>query len=95
MTAKLERASTAVLMQARKDKTINESALTVTCQTLSEAGDAFDGSRLVSRELIGHALLLFMGLLAEAEHAREETKKDQLLDVAWDIAERLRKVLVE
>ena len=93
LTTKFATACASVQIRARMDKSVDENALTQVNQLLSEASAVFEGDPLISREFVRHGLLLFMGLLAEAEHARNEEKKGRLLEVAWDVAERLRKVL--
>jgi hypothetical protein len=92
LSTRLEGAVTSVLMQARMDKSINESALVATKEILSAARVALEGSESIPRSLAGHGFLLFIGLLAEAEHARDDIRKNRLLDVAWDIEEHLRKI---
>lgn len=78
-----------VLGPIRLRKEINNNALHELKSIMEELRLALANEEYVPRPLVGELWFVFTSMLSEADHARNP---EPILNEAWDIAERLRRI---
>ncbi len=78
-----------VLGPLRSRKEIDMEAMGELKDILNELRLILGNEEHVPRALVGELWFLFTSMLSEADHAKEP---DAILNEAWDIAERLRRI---
>lgn len=78
-----------VLEPVHMRKSIDEQAIAELRSVLDELRAVLGDREQVPREFVGHLWFVFTSMLGEADHAKNPTP---ILDAAWDIQERLRRI---
>ena len=89
LEARLDSATTALLVELRSTKVVNSSAMLEVNEVAEGAVSRLAEEELVPRVLTGKLWFVFTAMLTEADHAQSP---DPILDAAWDYHERLIQV---
>ncbi len=89
LEARLDRATSALLPPLRATKRVDSLALVELLEVTDGFSAALHDCACVPRPLVGKLWFVFTAMLTEADHAREP---EPILDAAWNLQERLRKI---
>jgi hypothetical protein len=86
---KAESLITIIVVAARHNKTVDQENLRLLLSFLDDLCIELSNVQVIKKDMVGTLWYPFTALLAEAGHAQDP---DPLLNAAWEIKERLRRI---